>query len=256
MNSFRIWQIIASLLLLCCIQSCKDDEPELGPAINIPNTIVKATWVNDPNINTNGDDEIQEREATNYTGEIIIAPNQAVDDLTGIEYFVNITLLRVTNNSLTELDVSANTLLEELYCTNNSLTSLDLSNNIALKELYIGGNDLSSIDLSTNNALELLWCGGNDFTTLNLTSNTALNQLICKDNQLTALNLSANITLSYLQCQNNLLSSLNLANGNNTNFTYFDALRNTNLQCVQIDDGFTTPSSWKANDNTNFDPDC
>ena len=256
----KVIKPIITLFAISLLIAChSDDDTVTVPAvtINIPNTIVKATLVNDATINTNGDTEIQESEAIAYSGEIIIAPNQGIDDLTGIEHFVNMTLLRCTNNSLTSLDVSANTALTELSCTNNALTSLDVSKNIVLKELYCGGNSISTINLSNNSALELLWCSSNSLTTLNLTANTALTQLICKDNDLTALDVSANSALTYLHCQNNNLSSLNTANGNNTNFTHFDAAYgNTNLLCIQIDSGFTPPKSWNENSNTNYSFNC
>ncbi len=45
-----------------------------------------------------------------------------IADLTGIEYFPNLTKLNCSGNTLTKLDVSANTKLEELSCSNQELT--------------------------------------------------------------------------------------------------------------------------------------
>ncbi|MGI5895291.1 MAG: bacterial Ig-like domain-containing protein, partial [Candidatus Merdivicinus sp.] len=45
-----------------------------------------------------------------------------IADLTGIEYFPNLTKLNCNGNTLTKLDVSANTKLEELSCPNQKLT--------------------------------------------------------------------------------------------------------------------------------------
>jgi len=60
--------------------------------------------------------------------------------------------------------------------------------------------------------------------------------LYCTNNQLTALDVSQNEQLVTLVCSDNQLTSLNIKNGNNTNFSYFDAKDNPNLSCVEVDD--------------------
>lgn len=249
--------LTTSVLILSCNNNDDNTTTITDFNINIPNAIVKALLVNNVNINTNGDTEIQESEAIAFTGEIVITPNQGVDDLTGIERFINITILRCTNNDLTSLNLSTNTAMIKLYCTNNLLTNLDVSNNTNLKELYCSGNSISILNLSNNNVLELLWCRTNSLTTLNLSSNTSLKQLICKGNILTSLDVSANNALTYLYCQNNNLNTLNVANGNNANFTHFNAaFGNANLTCVQIDPGFTPSNNWNINSNTSYSTSC
>ena len=62
--------------------------------------------------------------------------NAKISDLTGIEAFVNLTLLRCPFNQLTSLDLSQNTKLTELHCWNNQLTSLNVSQNTSLVSLY------------------------------------------------------------------------------------------------------------------------
>jgi len=63
-------------------------------------------------------------------------------DLTGIEDFVALEVLDVSGNYLTDLDVSSNVQLKELYCNSNSawfsmsFISLDLSNNVNLELLH------------------------------------------------------------------------------------------------------------------------
>jgi Leucine-rich repeat (LRR) protein len=49
-------------------------------------------------------------------------------------------------NQLTELDVSANTVLEWLSCNENQLTELDVTSNTVLTELYCWGNNMTSHD--------------------------------------------------------------------------------------------------------------
>jgi len=139
--------------------------------------------------------------------------NQNIADLTGVEYFINITQLNCSSNQLTVLpDLSANTALQWLYCYNNQLTILPaLTNNTALLYLYCYNNQLTTLPALTNNtALLYLFCYSNQLTALSdLSANTALQRLYCYDNQLTALPaLTNNTALQGLRCENNQLTAL------------------------------------------------
>jgi hypothetical protein len=240
--------------------------------VTIPDANFKAYLVGNAAINTNGDTEIQVGEASAFTGGIIV-PGLSIADLTGIEAFINITLLWCSNNQLTNLDMSANTALTELQCALNPLMSLDVSANIALTNLYCANNQLTNLDLSTNTALSLLSCFDNPLTNLNLTTSTALTELYCwndsltsldlsantallilycNNNQLTSLNLTTNTALTELYCTENQLTSLNIANGNNTNIitSLFDATNNPNLSCIQVDDVVYSTTTWTNIDST------
>lgn len=56
-------------------------------------------------INTNGDTETQVSEANAFSGEIICA-NLSISDLTGVEAFTNLDLLKCNDNNLTTLNIS------------------------------------------------------------------------------------------------------------------------------------------------------
>ena len=75
-------------------------------------------------------------------------------DLTGIQYFKNLSSLWCYDNNLTTLDVSNNTELKILVCSSNQLTSLDVSHNTLLTDLVCNNNQLASVDLSNTNCLE------------------------------------------------------------------------------------------------------
>ena len=45
-----------------------------------------------------------------------------------------------------------------------------------------------------------------------------------------------------------MLTDLNISNGNNLNFSYFSAINNPNLNCINVDN-----STWSANNWTNID---
>ena len=228
-----------------------------GQNVYIPDATFKNYLVGNPNINTNGDTEIQVSEANAYIYGIYI-PSQQIYDVTGIEAFTSLTefripfcnctsidlsqntaleILDINGNSLTNLDVSQNTLLEEFSCGSNELTSLDVSQNTALTELICYGNQLTSLDVSQNIALESLWCQSNQLTSLDVSQNTLLEGLSCRNNQLTSLDVSQNTLLEGLSCYNNQLTSLDVSQNTlleglsceNNELTSLDVSQNTAL---------------------------
>jgi len=248
------------LLTLLCL-------PMIGfgqPTVNIPDANFKASLVVNPNINTNGDAEIQVSEATLFNGSLYCS-NLNIAELTGIEAFTALTTLVCTNNQITSLDVSQNTaltwlncednqltnldvsgatVLTHLYCYNNQLTSLDVSQNTALTVLNCVNNQITSLDLSQNTALTVLNCENNQLTSLDVSQNTALEELNSNLNQLTSLDGSYNTALVFLNCENNQLTSLDVRNGNNTNFWLFLATNNPNLYCINVDDTTWSTANW------------
>jgi len=230
----------------------------------IPDANFKALLVGNISINTDGDDEISVSEAAAFTGEIN-GNSKGIANLTGIEAFTALTVLRcgmnqITtlnvssntaltglycwNNELTALDISSNNALEILWCDNNQLTALDVSSNTALTELSCLSNQLTALDVSNNIALIELDCPNNQFTVLDVSNNTALKNLFCAYNQLTELDVSSNIALEILDCTDNQLTSLNVKNGNNPNFSWFRAQNNPLLMCIEVDDATYSNDNW------------
>lgn len=178
--------------------------------VNIPNNIFKTYLLGNSAINTNGDNEIQLSEASAFMGTIDVI-NLGISDLTGIEAFTSLTVLKARSNNLTSLDITNNTALTLLDCGYNDIASLDISNNTALIELQCSHNELSVLDVSNNTALTKLNTRTNNLTSLDLSNNLALTELECSYNQLTSLDLSNNIDLIILSCRNNQISSLDLS---------------------------------------------
>lgn len=81
-----------------------------------------------------------------------------IADLTGIEYFSRILLLRCDENQLTRLDLSKNTELVFVSCYHNQLTDLNVRENVNLRWLVCFGNPLAGLDLSYNKLLSNLKC--------------------------------------------------------------------------------------------------
>ena len=187
-----------------------------------------------------------------------------IQDLTGIEYFTELTYLNVSRNALTALNLKQNTSLETLDCSQNQLTTLDVTGNVYLVDLkctgnaltaltltrnprleYLDceGNQLSSLNVSQNTELMYLSCGNNVITTLNLKYNLKLERLSCSLNRLTTLDLSRNTALLYLECENNKLTaigfgnlgSLQFLNCNGNQLKTLDLRKQTKLQCLYCD---------------------
>ncbi|MCR4032589.1 leucine-rich repeat domain-containing protein [Flavobacterium panacis] len=189
-----------------------------------------------------------------------------ISDLTGIEDFVALKTLDVSNNSLTKLDVSQNISLVELTCRINKLDSLNVSKNLLLKKLIADNNNMSKVTIYKNMALETAHLGFNKLTSLELgvqpsltqltlesnrikvidvSRNTSLVYFICNNNLLTNLDVSKNTSLKYFICDGNNLSSLNLKNGKNTLLDNIINLKNNpNLTCIQVDDVAYSNKNW------------
>jgi Leucine-rich repeat (LRR) protein len=162
-------------------------------------------------------------------------------------------------NELTTLDVTQNTVLSTLGCDTNQLTTLDVTQNVLLENLAFGNNQLTTINLAQNTTLEDLECYNNQLTTLNLTQqNSVLKNLVCNGNPFTTLDLSQLTVLTSVYCYSNQLTSLNIANGNNSNMTTFRANDNPNLTCIQIDNGFTPPTTtaWQKDATASYSSNC
>lgn len=130
--------------------------------VNIPDANFKAYLVGNSSINLNANTEIEITEANSFTGSIF-AGIQAISDLTGIEAFTSLTLLDVSQNSLSTIDLSSNTALVSFNCSFNSLTCLDLSNNPNLTSVDCSNNNLTKLNLKNgfNPILTSMNCTGN-----------------------------------------------------------------------------------------------
>lgn len=200
--------------------------------ITIPDSNFKSYLVNNPEINTNGDSEIQLIEAEAFIGTID-CNSRNIQSLSGIEKFKNITELICYSNSLFELnlfyntklkklncgasgiqflEISQNIALTDLSCVNNGLTYLDVSNNFELKTLYTSNNQfLSELNVSNNPKLEVLYTSSTSLTSLDLTQNTLLKSLDIGFNQISNIDLSQNVTLMEFYCGLTQLSNLDVS---------------------------------------------
>ncbi|MGC6430200.1 MAG: T9SS type A sorting domain-containing protein [Jejuia sp.] len=201
----------------------------------------------------------------------------------------NLTTLLCGINQLTVLDVSNNNALEVLNCSSNQINTIDVSNNLVLERLSCGENRITVLDISLNTELFFLSVSENLLANLDVSANTKLEQLFCASNQLNTLNLANNTLLSTLnasqnkitnfdlsalntvvctdpqtdpitKCQsdasinvsNNQLVTLIVSNGYNDLITSFSSEGNPDLNCIQVDGGFTPNTNWLKDDWTYY----
>ncbi|MCU4156901.1 hypothetical protein J1N10_13010 [Carboxylicivirga sp. A043] len=170
----------------------------------------------------------------------------------------NITGLIANNNLLYDIDLSALTNLEELYCgknkllnintstnkklvtldaTNNMLLDVDLRNNMNLKDLWLTNNELSNIDINNNKELQILHIAENNLSELSISNNTELQQVYCNRNKISQLDISKNKRLHALNCKSNLLEDLEIS---------------ANKELIYLAFCFNRVTVFNVNDNPNL----
>ena len=165
--------------------------------------------------------------------------------LTGIDVSKNTELesLDVINNPVMSLDLTQNAKLKFLYASSNEgITELDLSGNPALEELYISKDSIDRIDVRNNPALRVLSCENNCLTELDLSHNPALTDLNCNNNELTKLDVTKNPNLTSLGCAYNRLTEIDVSRNPELNYLYIlsneleslDVSKNTKLQYLYL----------------------
>ncbi|ABG59126.1 conserved hypothetical protein; possible cell wall protein [Cytophaga hutchinsonii ATCC 33406] len=242
--------------------------------VSIPDANFKAALI-DLGIDANNDTKIQvsEAEAVHYLN----VSHKSIEDLTGIEYFINLDTLYIYENfilssidvsknvklitlvlaytQITAIDLSQNTKLKHLVCPYTPIDALDLSNCPALEFLSCHNTHLTSLDLSMNANLEHLECGANQIESLDLSKNIHLKELDCRNTDITSLDLSSNMELQFLLCSDLSISSLDLTK--NTALEYVNCMNNENLEqiCVTTQQLSLTPN-WQKDDDAVWSNNC
>lgn len=224
--------------------------------VNIPDINFKNALLNhDPILDLNGDGEIQVNEAESFTGFLNLY-SKNIDDLTGIEAFINISQLDCSSNDLTnlslrfntnlvhldcewnsinDLDISFNTVLETLNCSHNQLTELNVSNNIELTEIRSRNNLLTNEWFGNCPLLVYLDISFNQIYDVELTFNPLLTELYCFANQLTEIDTTNNTDLTIFDCTENSLSSLDVSSNTQLTKLYFSENQLINIDISNND---------------------
>ena len=161
-------------------------------------------------IDLNNDGEIQITEASNI--QFLNIYNSNISNLSGIEYFSNLKVLRCNNNPIVNHNLTNLLNLQILEVSSNQTSSLDLSGLSSLKYLSCVNNSMNNLTLTGCISLEKLLCYNNQLINLNFSNLSNLKYLDCDNNQISNLDLNNLINLSFLRCNNNLITNINLEN--------------------------------------------
>lgn len=207
--------------------------------VYIPDPEFKAWLVGNYYINTTLDSEITVEEAQSWSGSIKIDGLPNIEDITGIEAFVNITNLELKNLDITTVNLTGMTKLIGLNLDGSKkVRTLDLSPCENLLSFRATGCAIEDLDLSVTPNLQLAHVRFNVLNTLKLPNKNLTVLQIDGGNFTTDLNLSGHTNLVLLQVSNVDVSYINLKNGNNTK------IKNPNMKlqslaaniCVEVDD--------------------
>ena len=114
--------------------------------------------------------------------------------------------LKITQTNLSEVDLSKNRMLEDLYIydydiySTNVIKELNLSNNTNLVALDASGADIQSLNISGCTKLESMNISENYLVTLDLSTNISLKKLYCQNNAIEVLDVSNCPALTSLDC--------------------------------------------------------
>ncbi|MFD2891313.1 T9SS type A sorting domain-containing protein [Flavobacterium chuncheonense] len=153
------------LIILAFTTFCK------AQIVNIPDNNLKTALLNHiPMIDLNSNGEIETIEAQSITDELILN-GKSISDFTGIETFINVKKINLSDNNLastvsTPLDFNSLLLLEELDLSdNNQILAVNCNQVIPLKGLFLD-RYVSSVLLNSQTQLLELKCASATFQSL------------------------------------------------------------------------------------------
>ncbi|TCI89979.1 T9SS type A sorting domain-containing protein [Tenacibaculum sp. M341] len=146
--------------------------------------------------------------------QFLYLSNLGITDFTGLEDCANVTRLFLTGNTVSNLDVTANTKLDRLFAADLGLTSLNISGLTELKQLELNNNELNTIDVSEFTNLSELYVTDNNLSDLNISTNN-LTYLDISNNSISNIDLSGQTNLESFKCDGTTITTLNFDNNTN-----------------------------------------
>ena len=131
--------------------------------------------------------------------------------LTGIDIseLSSLKRLSIGDNKLTQIDLSQNPLIEDLWIQNNQLTTLNLSSLPSLKTLNASGNKITDVIFAPQSLINRLDLASNKLRTIDLSNTPDLVLLNCSNNELTSFDCTPVSGLSSLNLANNQIETIN-----------------------------------------------
>ncbi|WP_310993902.1 hypothetical protein [Aequorivita marina] len=263
---------VAAILFFGC---SKDDDiqsegeegnsPDPNAIVSIPDANFKAALLDyNTVIDTNNDGEIQVSEAK-AVAELWVT-NKNINDLTGIEYFINLDELHIDGNTyLDEVDVSKLVKLKKLIANFTALSSIDLTKNLKLTLFdCFKCLNLEQVQVSTEpgkNKIESLNISGVAMTNLNTQNYEHLKYITFRGAKLTSLDLSSNTELQQVFGNDTpALTKLNVKTGNIAQISDVQVYNCPNLTSICVDDVAAAdgkdPERWKKDSTTVYTENC
>jgi hypothetical protein len=151
----------------------------------------------------------------------LIITEKGISDLTGIQDFTALEILRVDKNNLTSIDLSGNPNLIEANLGINDLTDLDLSQNPLLEILVLQHNEMTELDLSHNPNLKTLNMYSCGMTEIDLSQNLFLEGITLAGNPISEISVSHLANLRDLSVYTSFITDI-------------DVSQNTQLQTLNL----------------------
>lgn len=158
-----------------------------GIYVNIPDSQFLAALIEE-GVDANNDEKISYQEAEAVRKLTIQSKN--IENLQGLEAFVNLHKLNCSFNFYRSIDVSQMKDLVYLDCSESELESLDVSNNFMLEHLDCSDQQIPVMDVTNNPSLVYLNCHNNPFSNLDLSNNPNLTLLWAQETHISSLDIS------------------------------------------------------------------
>lgn len=168
----------------------------------------------------------------------------ALMDLEVGSHYPSLSALNVSDNYLTEIDVTECPNLETLSCSGNMLKELNLMKNPKLVNLYCGRNQLTQLNVENNTEIVTLSCDSNFLKKVDFSMLYTLARLDVSHNQLSRLDLSQNFKMNRLICSYNELEFLDFAG--NPNMEFIDCRFNSKMNSNTVNYMFSTLLGLKS----------
>lgn len=187
--------------------------------IHFPDANLKNALLYDEVADSDGDGELDSPADLNEDGAVSIDEakmilglslgNREILSLDGLEHFINLEWLHVSNNPIFSIPTTYYPNLKRLIAEYTPLNTLELSQNPALEVVFAGSHpDLEFLDVSNNPMLRVLVLKDSQISSLDLNHNLLLEELHLEDVTITDLDLSANALMWYLLLHTDTLSSI------------------------------------------------
>ena len=282
---YAIFLITTLLLIFSCSNDSEAKDPITDDYLTIPDVHFE-TMLIEQGIDSDGiiNQQMFKADAEKVTKlDLNLTSNFGdIEDLTGIEGFINISLLSAAGQKLETVDLSQNTKLDTLLLQNNYLASIDVGNNpnlilidvisnqltaitglaeaVGLKKLNVSWNNLEGFSIS-NESLEVLQISNNLLQSFDVSGAPNLKNILLTSNALTYVDLSGNTSLETLLISDNHLQHISLENNTKLAYVYASSNsltqldvshnpelvdlrvdRNPNLNCIKIASGQEIPT--------------